>query len=289
MSYPSAMNGNPPGLVWARLVEVRLARHTVRSTQSTLAALSARSGLLCKVRRFTPSSAAALGLLFTLHCTRIPVSRASRVASPRGSAAIASEREYQESGEASWYGGNGDGFSGRPTASGEIFNPKDLTCAHRTLPLGTYLEVENLDNAKKVIVKVNDRGPFAKGRILDLSKRSAMDLGFLTEGFTRVHIRTVDVSGAPKNLDPALDQLNPYTIQVAALTEKVNVDRLSRELEQGSFGPVSLLDGVARDGRPLKRVRAGNYMQLSEAEQAADKLAKFFKDRGVEPFITRQR
>ena len=67
-------------------------------------------------------------------------------------------------------------------------------------------------------------------------------------------------------MDPALDRLNPYTIQVAALAEKANVERLSRELEQGSFGPVSLLDGVTRDGRPLKRVRAGSYNRLTDAE-----------------------
>ncbi len=208
---------------------------------------------------------------------------------PAGSRTAVTVQGYEETGEASWYGGNGDGFSGKPTASGELFDPKSFTCAHRTLPMGTFLEVENLDNGLKIIVKVNDRGPFARGRILDLSKHSAMELGFLTSGVTQVRIATVDASGAPKTLDPDLDRQNPYTIQVAALAEKANVDRLSRELEQGSFGPVSLLDGVARDGRPVKRVRAGSYIQLSDAEQAADKLAKFFKDRGVEPFITRQR
>ncbi len=280
MTYPLAMNGNAAGLTWTRQVELRLPAGQ-RQRQS--------GGLLGKVRRFTPSSAAALGLLFTLHCSHVTVSHPVRRGSSTPNATVADARGYEETGEASWYGGNGDGFSGKPTASGEVFNPKELTCAHRTLPLGTYLEVQNLDNGKRVVVRVNDRGPFAKGRILDLSKRAALDLGFLADGFTQVSIRTVDSAGAPKALDPTLDQLNPYTIQVAALAEKANVERLSRELEQGSFGPVSLMDGFARDGRPVKRVRAGRYVRLTDAEQAADKVAKFFKDRGVEPFITRQR
>ncbi len=279
MTYRVAKNGKPVGLVWARQVAV----HLVADSPQAL-----RGGLITKVRRWTPSSAAALGLLFTLHCTRTPRSapahRGGRLSSPTPGQV----QGYEESGEASWYGGNGDGFEGKPTANGEIFNPKELTCAHRTLPLGTFLAVENLDNGKKVIVKINDRGPFAKGRILDLSKRAAMDLGFLADGFTQVHIHTVDASGASVALDPALDQTNPYTIQVAALAEKPNVDRLSKELQKASFGPVSLLDGLAHDGRPIKRVRVGSYTKLSEAEEAADKLAKYFKDRGVDPFITRQ-
>ncbi|MBL0313752.1 MAG: septal ring lytic transglycosylase RlpA family protein [Holophagaceae bacterium] len=280
MTYPLARNGNSTGFLWTRQVEVRL----LFSASNSLS-----GGFLGKVRRFTPSSAAALGLLFTLHCSRVTVSHPVRRSGRLPDTVTSNARSYEETGEASWYGGNGDGFSGKPTASGEIFNPKELTCAHRTLPLGTYLDVENLDNGKRVVVKVNDRGPFAKGRILDLSKRAALDLGFLADGFTQVAIRTVDVSGAPKALDPALDQLNPYTIQVAALAEKANIERLRKELEQASFGPVSLLDAVARDGRPLKRVRAGNYVRLTDAELAAEKVAKFFKDRGVEPFITRQR
>lgn len=280
MTYPLSRNGNTTGLIWTRQVELRILSGDFKAPSG---------GFLGKVRRFTPSSAAALGLLFTLHCSKVTVSHPTRRSTRLPNTATTTARGYEETGEASWYGGNGDGFSGKPTASGEIFNPKELTCAHRTLPLGSFLEVENLDNGKRVVVKVNDRGPFAKGRILDLSKRAALDLGFLADGFTQVAIRTVDVSGAPKALDPSLDQLNPYTIQVAALAEKANIERLSRDLEQASLGPVSLLDAVARDGRPVKRVRAGNYLRLTDAEQAAEKVAKFFKDRGVEPFITRQR
>ena len=187
-----------------------------------------------------------------------------------------------QSGLASWYG---DALAGRKTASGERFDPYAMTAAHRTLPFQTWIEVTRVDTGHRVRVRITDRGPFGrKSRILDLSKRAAMDLGFLADGFTQVRIHTVDSSGASVVLDPALDQANPYTIQVAALAEKTNVDRLSKELQRASFGPVSLLDGLAHDGRPIQRIRVGSYTKLSEAEEAADKLAKYFKDRGVDPF-----
>ncbi len=82
-------------------------------------------------------------------------------------------------GIASWYG---EEYRGKKTASGELFNPDALTAAHRTLPFGTQVEVENLENGKKVIVKINDRGPFVESRILDLSKAAADQLGFLKKG-----------------------------------------------------------------------------------------------------------
>ncbi len=81
----------------------------------------------------------------------------------------------KENGEASWYGGD-DGFNGKPTASGEMYNDNDFTAAHKTLPFGTYLAV--LYNGRGVIVRITDRGPFVHGRFLDLSKRAAYELGF---------------------------------------------------------------------------------------------------------------
>lgn len=93
-------------------------------------------------------------------------------------------------GTASWYG---DAFEGKPTASGEIYSAYGLTAAHKTLPFGTRLEVENLANGKKVEVRVNDRGPFAENRILDLSKQAAEILGFLSEGTTFVKATIIEL------------------------------------------------------------------------------------------------
>lgn len=93
---------------------------------------------------------------------------------------------------ASYYG---DEFQGRPTSSGEIFDMNAYTCAHKTLPFGTMLEVTNLANGRKSVVRVNDRGPFVEGREIDVSKAAAYDLGMVSTGTARVSIRKVGMDG----------------------------------------------------------------------------------------------
>ena len=95
-------------------------------------------------------------------------------------AAVASTAE---TGTASWYGPD---FDGRRTSSGEIYDKERLTCAHRTLPFGTYLLVRNLDNGSSVVVRVNDRGPFAKDRVIDLSEAAARIIGMIPTGTAQV-------------------------------------------------------------------------------------------------------
>jgi rare lipoprotein A len=97
---------------------------------------------------------------------------------------------YLEEGIASWYGGQ---FHGRPTSSGEVFDQNRISAAHRTLPLHTWVEVENLENGRRIVLKVNDRGPFAHTdtRIIDLSRAAADELGYLGAGTARVRVRTV--------------------------------------------------------------------------------------------------
>ena len=98
---------------------------------------------------------------------------------------------YRARGKASWYG---PGFAGRKTANGERFNPRALTAAHRTLPFGTKVKVTNLSNAKSVVVRINDRGPYAGRRIIDLSKAAARRIGMLHSGVSRVEVRTLEGS-----------------------------------------------------------------------------------------------
>jgi rare lipoprotein A len=93
--------------------------------------------------------------------------------------------EYQETGIASWYGTK---FHGRQTANGEIYDMNTLTAAHRTLPMPSYVRVTNLQNGRSLILKVNDRGPFAHNRIIDVSRRGAQLLGFYRQGTTRVRV-----------------------------------------------------------------------------------------------------
>jgi rare lipoprotein A len=247
-----------------------------------------KGGLLRLMRWSTPRVATLVILSFTLHCTRPPVSLSASRADARNGSTTRDAQAYVEEGMASWYGGNDDGFAGRPTASGELFDPEQYTCAHRTLPLGSFVEVENLDNHKRAVLRVNDRGPFIKGRILDLSKRGAQDLGFLGHGTSRIRLRSVDAMGLPTALDPAVSQADPYVVQVASLSDPKNIESLTHELEN-TFGVVTLQSAVSRSGLSVKRVRVGSYSTRQDAEQAAEQIAKLLKDRGVEPFITRQR
>lgn len=108
---------------------------------------------------------------------------------------LGSAEGYMEDGVASWYGGE---FHGRPTASGEVFDQDRISAAHRTLPLHTWVEVENLENGRRLVVRINDRGPFAhtEQRIIDLSRAGANELGFLGSGTARVRVRAIpDPSG----------------------------------------------------------------------------------------------
>ncbi|MBS9781697.1 MAG: septal ring lytic transglycosylase RlpA family protein [Gammaproteobacteria bacterium] len=100
-----------------------------------------------------------------------------------------SSNNFQQTGSASWYG---PGFHGKKTANGEIYDMYEMTAAHKTLPLGTLVQVTNLSNRKKVTVRINDRGPFHGGRIIDLSKAAAQELDIIKSGYATVHIKTID-------------------------------------------------------------------------------------------------
>jgi rare lipoprotein A len=108
---------------------------------------------------------------------------------------LASAAGYRDSGLASWYGAE---FAGRPTSSGEIYDPNQLTAAHRNLPLDTWVQVTNLSNGRKVTLRINDRGPFADThlRIIDVSYAAARDLGMLGLGLARVEVVAMP-SGSP--------------------------------------------------------------------------------------------
>ena len=135
--------------------------------------------------------------------------------------------DYDETGIASWYGPT---FYGHPTADGELFDAAALTAAHRTLPMPVNVRVTNLDNGKSLIVRVNDRGPFAKGRIIDVSERAAKLLGFFDAGTARVRVTYVARADLPNGQPqpfgagtaPAIVQAVP-----AAPTQKVDTGALA--------------------------------------------------------------
>lgn len=120
----------------------------------------------------------------------------------------------RESGYASWYG---PGFMHKRTASGEWFDPKDMAAAHRTLPLGTLVRVTNLDNGRRVVVRINDRGPYKRNRVLDVTPAVAKRLAFKHDGLTKVRI---DVLKHPKS-EPRLADEEPRSKSKRTAARKV--------------------------------------------------------------------
>jgi len=148
---------------------------------------------------------------------------------------IPSAYGYSEVGRASWYGRK---FHGRRTSNGETYNMYAATAAHKTLPMNTELMVENLENGKKTFVRVNDRGPFVKGRILDLSYTGAKELDMLKNGTARVRITAMAQAVTEIRNDKKIEHFVAYEdmnageffVQVGAFTNKANADRLKANL-----------------------------------------------------------
>jgi rare lipoprotein A len=137
-------------------------------------------------------------------------------------AASALSAEPEMDGIASWYGGK---FHGRLTSSGEVFDTNEMTAAHRTLPFGTIVRVTNLDNGKTAMVKINDRGPFVDGRIIDLSRAAAEQIDMLGTGIAPVML---DIVGFASEKDM-------YAIQVGAYGMEKNAERARLLLESAGF------------------------------------------------------
>ncbi len=127
-----------------------------------------------------------------------------------------------QEGLASWYGGK---FNGRKTSSGEIFDTNDKTAAHRTLPFGAIVKVVNVENGKSTVVKINDRGPFVEGRIIDLSRAAAQDLDMVAKGVARVSLEVLDFAR----------ERDLYAIQVGAYNLSANADKTRRRVEEAGF------------------------------------------------------
>ncbi len=132
---------------------------------------------------------------------------------------------YRERGIASWYGGK---FHGRITANGEVYNMHAMTAAHKTLPFDTVVEVRNLDNGRSTVVRINDRGPFVRGRIIDLSLSAAKEIGMVGPGTARVEIRAL------RRAEPILT--GHYAVQVGSFRDRSSAEELTRQPALRSYG-----------------------------------------------------
>ncbi len=172
---------------------------------------------------------------------------------------------FVQVGIASWYG---PGFHGSRTASGEIYNMYKFTAAHKTLPLGTYVRVINLENGKSVVVKINDRGPFVPGRIIDLSYAAAKKIGMLRKGTAKVKIIALG-----KRIDHKYKSVNydvgRFFVQVGAFKNKLNAYRFRWNLRK-KFG---LNVRVVRL-KGYYRVLAGPVSTYEKAVSFKEKLRK---------------
>lgn len=176
------------------------------------------------------------------------------VAAPGATALGGIPEPYAETGIASWYG---HPYHGRPAANGEIYDMEKLTAAHRTLPFDTVVRVTNLENQKSIDVRINDRGPFVDGRIIDLSHAAAVAIDMIGPGTAKVRM---DVIKLPDLVPAAL-----FAVQVGAFRDRANAER-ERALMERQYGSARL---VKRAGDPvLWRVLVGR----EKTEDAAGSL-----------------
>ena len=206
----------------------------------------------------------------------------------------AEQPDYDEVGMASWYGAQHNGL---PTSTGERFDMNALTAAHKTLPLPSLVEVTNRANGRRVILRVNDRGPFVDSRIIDLSRAAAEELGLLSQGVGEVRVRYV--GRAPRTgggtamrraevatpsraapvqpsapLAPAVSEASAYWVQAGAFSDRRAAARIADRL-----GDRASVQDVRRDGQPLFRVIVGPWPDANAAEQARQAvIARGFGD-----------
>ncbi len=195
-------------------------------------------------------------------------------------------RGSTQKGLASWYGGS---FHGRPTASGEIYDMNRISAAHKQLPLGTVVQVKNRDNGKKLKVPINDRGPFVKGRIIDLSVGAARQLEMFGQGLANVRIKVVRLAPKRRQLPisyPApgrraskanRDRQGGFTIQAGAFRERSSAVALARRLRR----ELDLDNVKIRRGRGVHRVQIER-----KRRQAADAALQRLKDAGIAAFLS---
>ena len=197
---------------------------------------------------------------------------------------IPHSRGFVQKGRASWYGRK---FHGRKTSSGEVYNMYAMTAAHKTLPLGTYVRVYNLTNRREIVVRINDRGPFVRGRIIDLSFTAAKKIGIVGPGTAPVKITALGKRapataslGEKERYVPIDYYSGNFTIQVGAFVDRTNAERLraklARTYSNAHITPYRLGTEI------FYRVRVG---QAATLEQAIEFESHMIQNGFVDAFI----
>lgn len=210
------------------------------------------------------------------------------------------EKSYDESGMSSWYGKQ---FHKKKTANGEIFDMNKVTAAHRTLPLPSYVKVTNLGNGRSIVVRVNDRGPYAHNRILDVSRRTAQLLGYEKKGVQRVRVQLLDKDGnitKPSRRERRQAERQAKQQPNSRLKEDKKVASVAKSLDSGFYVQVGsygksenasrakeLVTGVGEisiqqtivNGQRVFRVKVGPYKSKKNATRALKMVKKKGFDR----------
>ena len=191
---------------------------------------------------------------------------------------MSSEEGYFERGVASWYG---EKFHGHKTSNGEIFDMYEVSAAHKSLPIPSFLKVTNLDNNRSIVVRVNDRGPFHGDRIIDLSYAAAVKLGYADRGTARVELEAIVVKGdAPRERieQPQLARVgggkiaNQY-LQVGAYSKRGSAQEVAEQLQGLTRQPVRIEEVRSSQGQTLHRVRIGPLSDLTEVDMLKARVA----------------
>lgn len=180
--------------------------------------------------------------------------------------------DFRQEGLASWYGAD---FHGRKTANGEIYDMYAMTAAHKTLPMGTHVRVRNLANQREVQVRINDRGPFVRGRIIDLSFTAARKIDIVGPGTAPVEVTALGVSmpsatAAAAALPQDYFYKGNFSIQVGAFSNPENAQRLKQRLDP-DYENVQIIP-FDRGEETFYRVRIGLFTDLNKAETSEKEL-----------------
>ena len=194
---------------------------------------------------------------------------------------LPTEEGYNESGVASWYG---EKFHGHKTSNGEVFDMYQVSAAHKSLPIPSFLRVTNLDNNRSIVVRVNDRGPFHGDRVIDLSYAAALKLGYADRGTARVQLESIVANGvfrdrgvgattsAAGNDNLRVSSSSSKYLQVGAFSELSTAQEVSTKVEEITSLPVFIRTVNISKSRKLHRVRVGPISDSGQIQRVSESV-----------------